>query len=81
MCTTKLALAVGVLFAAIHFSLFLSEPMNVIGLYPNLIPGDLRQKVAEQHPTKPPTMSGEDLEEGLKHLVGYLTHMRWVGKG
>ena len=51
--------------------------MNVIGLYPNLVPGDMRQKVAEQHPTKPPTLSGTDLEEGLKHLIKYLTHMRY----
>ncbi len=50
----------------------------MIGLYPNLIPGDLRQKVAEQHPIKPPTLSGSDLEEGLKHLVSYLTQTRYM---
>ena len=37
----------------------------------------MRQKVAEQHPTKPPTLSGTDLEEGLKHLIKSLTHMRY----
>ena len=68
--------------SAIHFYhfLFLSDPMNVIGLYPGLIPEDLRQMVAEQHPIKLPILSGVDLEEGLKNLVCYLTYMRWVGK-
>lgn len=51
--------------------------MNVIGLYPNLVPGDFRQRVTEQHPTKPPTLSGDDLEEGMKHLITYLTQMRY----
>lgn len=49
----------------------------MIGLYPNLIPGELRQQVAEKYPTKPPTLSGDDLEEGIKHLTKYLTQMRY----
>ena len=46
-----------------HFLIFSHlhpKSMNVIGLYPNLVPGGMRQKVAEQHPTKPPTLSGTD---------------------
>ena len=49
----------------------------MIGLYPNLVPGDLRQRVTEQHPTKPPTLTGGDLEEGMKNLTKYLTQMRY----
>ena len=47
----------------------------MIGLYPHLLPSDLRQTLSQSHPTKPPTLSGVELEEGTKHLITYLTQV------
>ena len=52
--------------------------MHVIALYPNLVPGEIRQKIIESLPTKPPTLSGKELEEGLDQLIRYLTQMRYI---
>ena len=54
--------------------------MSVIALYPNLVPGDLRAQLSDRHPTKPPILSGEELEEGMKHLTKYLTQVRGRGR-
>ncbi len=51
----------------------LLDPVHVIGLYPNLLPADLRQSLSSQHPTKPPTLSGADLVKGMNSLIPYLT--------
>ena len=51
------------------------DPVNVIGLYPSLIPSELRDVISRNHPTKPPVLSGEDLEEAMKHLTTYLTQV------
>ena len=51
------------------------DPVHVIGLYPHLLPSDLRMALSQSHPTKPPTLSGVDLEEGTKHLITYLTQV------
>ncbi len=56
----------------------LLDPVNVIGLYPNLLPADLRLTLSSQHPTKPPTLSGADLIKGMNNLIPYLTQ---VSKG
>ena len=52
-----------------------TDPVNVIGLYPNLLPSDLRNQLSQLHPTKPPILSGDDLEEGMKYLTAYLTQV------
>ena len=68
----------------LHLSTFLTsslppslhtDPVNVIGLYPNLLPSDLRQSLSHLHPTKPPTLTGEDLDKGMEYLIEYLTQV------
>ena len=51
------------------------DPVNVIGLYPHLLPSDIRQSLSKSQPTRPPTLSGPELEEGMKHLITYLTQV------
>ena len=52
-----------------------TDPVNVIGLYPNLLPSELRNLISQNHPTKPPVLSGDDLGEATKHLITYLTQV------
>ena len=54
-----------------------SDPEKVIGLYPLLLPSERRKAVNQSHPTRPPTLSGEPLEDGMKHLITYLTQV-WL---
>ena len=49
------------------------DPVNVIGLYPHILPSDLRQSLAL--PSLPPTLTGEDLKKGTEHLINYLTQV------
>ena len=57
-----------------------SDPEKVIGLYPLLLPSERRKAVNQSHPTRPPTLSGEPLEDGMKHLITYLTQV-WLPCG
>lgn len=50
-----------------------TAPINVIGLYPILLPSDLRQSLSHLYPGKVPTLTGGELNEGMKHLIEYLT--------
>ena len=52
------------------------DPVNVIGLYPGLLPSDLRNQISQHLPTKPPVLSMEDLAEAMKHLITYLTQVQ-----
>ncbi len=58
-----------------NYLIIKEDPVNVIGLYPGLLPSDLRQSLAHAHPTKPPPLVGDELEEGMKHLITYLTQV------
>ena len=60
-------------YACMHLHV---DPVNVIGLYPSLLPSELRDVISRHnHPTKPPVLSGEDLAEAMKHLITYLTQV------
>ena len=52
-----------------------TDPEVVIGLYPHLLPSDRRRLLHQAQPTRPPTLSGEHLDEGMKHLITYLTQV------
>ncbi|XP_054155821.1 vam6/Vps39-like protein [Oppia nitens] len=58
-------------------SLFLkleTDPPQVIGLFPDLLPEDYRNKL--DYPSKPPQLLGTDLETGLFCLIDYLLEVR-----
>ncbi len=59
-----------------HYLAIKEDPVTVIGLYPGLLPTEIRQSLAQTHPTRPPTLTGDELEEGMKHLITYLTQVR-----
>ena len=50
-----------------------TDPLNVIGLYPHLLPSDLRQTLTL--PTQPPVLTGKELKDGTEHLITYLTQV------
>ena len=52
-----------------------ADPEVVIGLYPHLLPTDRRRMINQSQPTRPPTLSGEHLDEAMKHLITYLTQV------
>lgn len=51
----------------------LLDPVQVIGLYPHLLPSDLRQSLSR--PSTPATLTGEDLKKGTECLINYLTQV------
>ena len=51
-----------------------TDPSQVIGLFPDLLPEDYRSKL--EYPTKPPKLEGNDLETGLFCLIDYLLEVR-----
>ncbi|XP_023931071.1 vam6/Vps39-like protein [Lingula anatina] len=51
-----------------------TDPANVIGLYPNLLPSEFRNKLS--YPDKTPDLSGGELEKGILALIEYLTQRR-----
>lgn len=51
-----------------------TDPSQVIGLYPNLLPKDYRDQL--EYPERPPELSGNDLERALLSLIEYLTQKR-----
>ena len=54
------------------------DPVTVIGLYPHLLPSDIRQSVIQPLPTAPPTLSGDNLTRGIYHLIKYLTQVHCI---
>ncbi|CAG2162241.1 unnamed protein product [Oppiella nova] len=51
-----------------------TDPSQVIGLFPDLLPDDFRNKL--EYPSKPPALVGHDLETGLFCLIDYLLEVR-----
>ncbi|XP_076463553.1 vam6/Vps39-like protein [Babylonia areolata] len=51
-----------------------TDPSNVIGLYPNLLPQDYRKRL--EYPEPVPDLEGQDMERGLLALIEYLTQKR-----
>ncbi|KAK7506799.1 hypothetical protein BaRGS_00001650, partial [Batillaria attramentaria] len=51
-----------------------TDPSHVIGLYPNLLPQDYRNKL--EYPEKVPELEGQEVESGLLALIEYLTQKR-----
>jgi len=55
----------------------LSDPSNVIGLFPNLLPTDYRNNIL--FPDRVPELEGKELEKGLEALTQYLLQVSGVG--
>jgi hypothetical protein len=51
------------------------DPVNVICLYPHLLPSDIRQNLNTPLNIPPPTLTGEDLRRAMKYLINYLTQV------
>ncbi|KAK6183438.1 hypothetical protein SNE40_010920 [Patella caerulea] len=51
-----------------------TDPSNVIGLYPNLLPQEYRNQL--EYPDKLPDLEGGDLEKGLLALIDFLMQKR-----
>ncbi|ESP01601.1 hypothetical protein LOTGIDRAFT_200189, partial [Lottia gigantea] len=51
-----------------------TDPSNVIGLYPNLLPQEYRNQL--EYPAKLPDLEGSDLEKGLLALIDFLMEKR-----
>lgn len=54
------------------FCLF-SDPSQVIGLFPNLLPQEFRNQLC--YPEKLPDLEGGELEKGMLVLIEYLTQV------
>ena len=50
------------------------DPSHVIGLYPDLLPKDFRDKL--EYPERVPVLEGNEVESGLLALIEYLTQKR-----
>ncbi|KAL3874849.1 hypothetical protein ACJMK2_037811 [Sinanodonta woodiana] len=53
-----------------------TDPSNVIGMYPNLLPPEFRNQL--EYPEKLPELEGGDLEKALLALIDYLTEKRRI---
>lgn len=53
--------------------LFNADPSHVIGLYPNLLPPEFRNKL--DYPEKVPDLNGLELDKGTMALIEYLTQV------
>jgi len=49
------------------------DPSHVVGLFPNLLPGDYRSQL--EYPDRIPDLDGTELERGLTCLIDYLTQV------
>ncbi|PVD26341.1 hypothetical protein C0Q70_14012 [Pomacea canaliculata] len=56
------------------FSMLGTDPSHVIGLYPDLLPPDYRNKL--EYPEKVPELEGQEMERGIMALIEYLTQKR-----
>ncbi|CAK8694992.1 unnamed protein product [Clavelina lepadiformis] len=57
-----------------NFTNLKTDPSQVIGLYPDLLPGDYRQNL--KYPSAIPAMAGPELEKAMLSLIEYLTQKR-----
>ena len=48
-----------VLYRLLYYFLDLTDPVNVISLYPHLLPSELRATVSQPLPAAPPVLTGE----------------------
>ena len=55
---------------SIAFIILISDPANVIGLYPDLLPPDYRKQL--KYPETLAELEGAELERGLLSLIEYL---------
>ncbi|KAL6054782.1 Vam6/Vps39-like protein [Balamuthia mandrillaris] len=53
-----------------------TDPLEVIGLYPNLLPKGMREKYEQSYPMDIPVLVGASLEKALAALINYLTQIR-----
>ena len=53
--------------------LCISDPSQVIGLFPDLLPDSFRKCL--KYPSDPPKLTGSQLEKGITALIGYLTEV------
>ncbi len=51
-----------------------SDPLEIIGLYPNLLPRDVRMRYS--YPMEIPELAGPGLEKALQALSKYIIHIR-----
>lgn len=59
--------------------LFLTDPAQVIGLYPELLPIDFKKHLV--YPSSTPSLHGSVLEKGILSLIKYLTEVCLVDSG
>ena len=57
---------------------YFSDAVQVIGLFPDLLPNEFRLKL--QYPSTPPPIKGLELEKGLLALIEFLTQVRAYSK-
>lgn len=60
-----------------NFLTIQEDPIRVIGLYPSMLPSELRSTNAANYPSKPITLVGKELDDATKHLQKYLTQLRY----
>jgi hypothetical protein len=61
-----------------------ADPLQVIALYPTLLPAEKRKEVMSKWPTELPPLAGKNMEQALHELVDYLNEIRRLvelGKG
>eukprot|EP00051_Salpingoeca_urceolata_P000045 m.32547 g.32547 ORF g.32547 m.32547 type:complete len:927 (-) comp10061_c0_seq2:69-2849(-) len=52
------------------------DPPQVIGLYPDLLPAELREHFTRKNRKQPPQLDATELETAIKALIEYLTQKR-----
>ena len=53
----------------------LADPLQVIALYPTLLPAEKRKEVMSKWPTELPPLAGKNMEQALHELVDYLNEV------
>ena len=61
------------LMAVFDCHLFIVDPAQVIGLFPDLLPADFRKQL--EYPAPPPQLTPGEVEKGCLALVEYLTQV------
>lgn len=56
--------------------LYIADPAQVIGLFPELLPSEFRKQL--EYPAPPPQLTPGELEKGCVALVEYLTQVRQI---
>ena len=59
-----------------HNDGFVSDPTQVIGLFPDLLPSEFRKQL--EYPAPPPPLTAGELEKGCLALVEYLTQVSLI---